>query len=498
MLGTRARADCVPASAAPSVTICVPVAGATVNSPVNVQAVAASKTAVTKFLLYIDSKEVYAATGVTSVNVNLPVAAGSHHLTAQFYNGAWVKMSETFTVSPSVSVSLAPPSASVAPGGEQQFTAAVQNTSDTAVSWSVDGTPGGGSSVGTISGTGNTVNYIAPTATGTHTVTATSMAAPGQSASAQVQVTTTPANFPSSSHVFVVMEENQSFAQVFPSGGATDCASAGMPYLCGLAAANGMALDFYANSHGSLRDYLYVTSGSSWGGSPADCTGSKCSKLGVITGDNVVRALAAAGKSWRGYFEGMPSQGYMGGDKNGYLLHHNPFPWYSDVTSSTAEQNNMYPFTQLTLDEANNGYANFSLIVPNGLDDADEPANGNPTVLLATADAWLQTNIAPLLATVPFQAGGDGILMIVFDEGDIAGESGDHVSDDACSPTQSTGCGGHVAFVMIGPQVVPASTASSTYQFQDMLHTILHLLNVSDYMNGAAGGTDIGLLPGVQ
>jgi acid phosphatase len=272
-----------------------------------------------------------------------------------------------------------------------------------------------------------------------------------------------------------------------------------MPYLCGLAAANGLALHFYANSHGSLRDYLYVTSGSTWTASPQDCTGSACAKLGVITGDNLVRALTSAGKSWRGYFEGMPSQGYMGGDTDGYYLHHNPFPWYSDVAGSAAQQKNMYPFTQLGQDEQANSYADFSFIVPNDHDDADDPATGTaPSVLLATADSWLESNMGPLLATAPFQAGGDGILIVVFDEGDVSGESGDKTSDDSCSPTQSTGCGGHVALVMIGPQVNPGSTASATYHFQDLLHTIIHLLGLSDYMNGASGGGDIGLLPGVQ
>jgi hypothetical protein len=496
-------AACVAKSAAPSVTICAPVASSTASSPVNVQAAAASNTAVTKFLLYIDNVEVFQALNATSVNANLTVAAGSHVLTAQFFNGAWVKQSESFTVvsaaPPAVSVSVAPSTANVLTSAAQQLTATVKNTADTDVSWSVDGTPGGSSVVGTIAGSGDVVNYLAPAATGLHTVTATSLADASKSAKAVVNVTATLAGFPSSSHVFVVMEENQSFAQVFPSGGATNCASAGMPYLCGLAAANGLALDMYANSHGSLRDYLYLSSGATWTGAPSNCTGSNCSKLGAVTGDNMVRALTSAGKSWRGYFEGMPSQGYMGGDTNGYYLHHNPFPWYSDVAGSAAQQKHMYPFTQLAQDEAGSSFADFSFIVPNDRDDADDPAKGTaPSVLLARADSWLQINIAPLLATAPFQAGGDGILIIVFDEGDVAGESGDTKSDSACSPTQSTGCGGHVAFVMIGPQVNPGSTTSKTYHFQDVLHTVLHLLGVKDFMNGAASGVDVGLLPGVN
>jgi hypothetical protein len=444
-----------------------------------------------------NSSGTIAGTG-TTVTYTAPATAGPHTVTAtsaadtsKFANAA-----VTVTVPLPVSISISPITTSILPNAPQQFTAFVQNTSNTGVTWMVDGNLGGNSTVGTITGTATTVTYTAPATTGSYTVTVTSLADTTQSANATVNVTSTPPTFPSSSHVFVVIEENQSFSQVFPSGSATNCSSAGMPYLCGLAAANGLALNFYANVHGSLLDYLYITSGATGSGTPSDCNGSGCASIGVITGDNLVRALTTAGITWRGYFEDMPKQGYMGGDTANYLQHHNPFPWYSDVANSTTQQDNMYPFTQFAQDVQANAFQNFSLIIPNGIHDADEPFTTAPSVLLATADNWLNTNINPLLSTPPFQPGGDGILIIVFDEGNEAGESGQSASDDACSPTQSTGCGGHIAFVMIGPNVIPSSTATNTYQFQDMLHTVIHLLGMTDYMNGSASGSDITLLPG--
>jgi hypothetical protein len=85
--------------------------------------------------------------------------------------------------------------------------------------------------------------------------------------------------------------------------------------------------------------------------------------------------------------------------------------------------------------------------------------------------------------------------MVTFDEGRVAGKSGDSSTDTACSPTTS-GCGGHIVFVMIGPNVKASSTTTTTYHFQDMVHTIIHLLSLPSYINGASGGTDIDLLPG--
>ncbi len=161
---------CTPTSAPPSVTICDPVSASSVTSPVNVQAVAASNTAVKSFLLYLDYTLVYQAPNTSSINTSLTMAAGSHHLTAQFYTGtAWVKQSETFTVSatpPPVNVGITPSTVSLPASGTQQFTATVQNTSNTAVTWAVDGTPGGGPSMGTITATGATAIYTAPSSAG--------------------------------------------------------------------------------------------------------------------------------------------------------------------------------------------------------------------------------------------------------------------------------------------------------------------------------------------
>lgn len=422
-----------------------------------------------------------------------PATPGLHTVTATSVADATKSATAQVTVTsvPPITITISPTSVTLAPGGSQQFTATVQNSpSNTGVIWMVDGSLNSSSLVVN----GATATYTAP-ASGTHQITAASAANIGITASATVTVTTT-TGFPTSQHVFVVMLENQSFSQVFPSGLATNCNSSGMPYLCGLAKNGGLALNFYANVHGSLLDYLYNTSGSTWTASPTSCTGSACSSEGVITGDNIVRSLTANSLTWRGYFEDMPTPGYTGGDTADYLQHHNPFVWYSDVIHG-GQQGNMYPFTQLITDVHNGALQNFNYIVPNAVHDADEGSGGS-SALLAAADNWLNTNLSPLLSSPVFQSsGGDGILMVVFDEGEVAGKSGDSSSDNSCSPTQSSGCGGHVAFVMSGPQVIAGSTTSNTYHFQDMLHTIIHLLRASDYPNSASGAADIDLLPGV-
>ena len=90
-----------------------------------------------------------------------------------------------------VAVAVTPATASVQAGnGMQTFTAAVTNTSNTVVTWSVNGVAGGNATVGMISTAGvYTAPASAPTPA-TVTVSATSAADATKSASAQVTITT--------------------------------------------------------------------------------------------------------------------------------------------------------------------------------------------------------------------------------------------------------------------------------------------------------------------
>lgn len=91
-------------------------------------------------------------------------------------------------------VSIAPNSASIAPGMSTNFSATVTGagTSSVAVSWSVNNVAGGNSTVGTITATGaDAATYTAPVLAPTPpnlTVTATSVADPSKSANASVTI----------------------------------------------------------------------------------------------------------------------------------------------------------------------------------------------------------------------------------------------------------------------------------------------------------------------
>lgn len=186
---TSSSSGCTAKSGPPSITICSPTPNSTVNNPVQMTATGDSNYAITKFLVYANNTLKYSTTD-DSVNTSLTLPSGNNNIVFQFYsNGAWTKASERVTVSNGISISVSPTSATVAPDQTQQFTAEVTGTTNTAVTWAVDGTVGGNANIGTISTSGL---YTAPSATGTHTITATSAADTAESAHATVTVGSAP------------------------------------------------------------------------------------------------------------------------------------------------------------------------------------------------------------------------------------------------------------------------------------------------------------------
>ena len=126
-----------------------------------------------------------------TVTYTAPGASGNHSVvaTSQLDPSKGASAAVTVTSTPTVSVSVTPGTASLATGASQSFSATVSGSTNTAVTWTVDGIAGGNGTVGTLSGTGNTVTYTAPATSGTHKVAATSQADPTKSGSGTVTVT---------------------------------------------------------------------------------------------------------------------------------------------------------------------------------------------------------------------------------------------------------------------------------------------------------------------
>src|SRR5581483_7271279 len=194
-------------------------------------------------------------------------------------------------------------------------------------------------------------------------------------------------------HIVLIVEENHSYSDVI--------GNSAMPYLNSLASQYSLATQYYANAHPSIGNYFMLTTG--------QLVSVDDAFTGTTNADNIVRILNGAGKTWKAYEESIPSVGYLGGNTGAYLKRHDPFSYFSDVINDSNEAAHLVPFSQFSADLAANSLPNFAFVAPNINDDAH---NGT----LQQADSWLKANIGPLVGSTQFQQ--DGLLIIVFDEGD--------------------------------------------------------------------------------
>jgi phosphatidylinositol-3-phosphatase len=250
---------------------------------------------------------------------------------------------------------------------------------------------------------------------------------------------------PQSQHVVMVMEENQSYSTVV---GDTSV----WPNLNALIDKGALATHYYSNSHPSIGNYFMLTTGQLL------TTNDNSTKVWNV--DNIARRMLAEHVSFRIYAEGI-KQGYVAGNTGLYLIRHEPFAMLSDIADSKSVANaHIFPFTQFAIDLANHNIPEYSYIVPDIEDDAH---NGTPHA----ADAWLQKNVVePLSTHSSFETGGNGLLVVDFDE---------------AADSDTTHGGGHVAAVMWGPIVKAGykQTSSTVYQHQSMLRTEMQLLGLS-------------------
>ena len=253
-------------------------------------------------------------------------------------------------------------------------------------------------------------------------------------------------NVPRSTHVWMIAEENHSYEDVV--------GNADMPYYNQLIHRYGLATQFYSDQHSSLPALMWLVAGA-----PVELNNDTVScQHGE---DNIVRELLKQGYSWRSYQENLPYagfQGLYGGTNNDYYRRHNPLIDFTDVCPGTGQNTHSVPYSQMATDFSHGDTVNYAYITP----DVDEDAHNGT---LQAADQWLQANLPAILARPEFSPGGDGILFIVWDEGDL-------LIDNRCSAWLPLGCGGRTATLVIGPHVKPGYESTITYHNENVLKTV--------------------------
>jgi phospholipase C len=254
------------------------------------------------------------------------------------------------------------------------------------------------------------------------------------------------------SHVVVVVMENKERSDVMGASTA--------PYVNRLARRYASLPRMYGVRHPSLPNYLALIGGSTFG-VHSDCSG--CNQGAT----NLVDQLEGAGVSWKAYMEGMPRPCFPGTSSGRYAKKHNPFAYFTTITSDPARCAKVVPATRLKSDLAAGTLPQFVFITPDLCNDTHDCS-------VAHGDQYLSRLIPPLLG----QLGPKGFLVLAWEEGS---------SNASCCG--GTARGGRVPVVVAGPRVRRGSTPATAYSHYSTLRTIEDAFGLSHLRNAAAPGT---------
>jgi hypothetical protein len=184
----------------------------------------------------------------------------------------------------------------------------------------------------------------------------------------------------------VVVLENKDAADVLGSGAA--------PFLDRLAATGATFSDAHAETHPSQPNYLALFSGST-----QRVTDDSC--LGSLDAPSLGGQLIAAGHSFAGYSEDLPTPGFTGCTQGDYARKHNPWVDFRDVPATAN-----LPLSQMPSDYTR--LPTVAFVIPNLCSDMHDCD-------VTTGDRWLQQHLSDYLAWAHTHR---SLLIVTFDEAD--------------------------------------------------------------------------------
>jgi Phosphoesterase family/Immunoglobulin domain len=373
--------------------------------------------------------------------------------------GSMTSNAATLTVNASAtapSITTQPANQTVTVGQTANFTVAATGTAPLSYQWQKNGTAIGGAT---------SASYTTPATTssdnGAQFVVVVSNVAGNVTSNAATLTVNAAGTMPQFGHVFIVIGENSAYSSTYNSSN--------MPYLTSLANKYGLSTKYWADTHPSIGNYEVFTAGKIFTNNDNDTPSSL-----PLSSDNIAAEVEKAGKTWKDYVETWNGCGAL--NSGNYIVRHDPLQYFTNINKA-----NLVCFSQFTTDLANHTLPNLSWLSPNGCDDAHDCPIG-------TFDNWLKTEIGPLLASSYFQPGGDGLLIITWDENDTSG------SPNCTTTTVGQGCGGQVETVLISPasKLAYQSTAgdpanwNSTYDGANLLRTMAEALGLNTSGLGGA------------
>lgn len=249
--------------------------------------------------------------------------------------------------------------------------------------------------------------------------------------------------------VIVVPFENKDTVEIY--GDTTDA-----PYLNGLMATSAYATNFkdeLALNIPSEPHYVWMEGGTNAFSDHTFTTDSDPSTTNTTAStDHLVDKLEAAGVTWMSFQEGITAGACPTKTSGEYAPKHDPFVFFSDVTSTARCAQHHAPIAPLPAE-----LPQYTFITPNLCNDMHGdllcPSGLSDKPNVKAGDTWAQANLPALIA---YTHTHDAVLFLVWDEG------------------SSTGL---IPFIAIGDHVKVGADATQ-YNHSSLVKTIAELLGV--------------------
>jgi phosphatidylinositol-3-phosphatase len=210
---------------------------------------------------------------------------------------------------------------------------------------------------------------------------------------------------PAPAHIVLVVMENHSYGDIIENPAA--------PFINGIARRGALFTQSFAVTHPSEPNYLALFSGSTHGVTDDSCPHA-------YGAPNLASDLAAAGRSFTGYAEGLPNPDATVCASGDYARKHVPWADFVGVPASDSQPFSRFP----AADPA--ALPTVSMVIPDLCHDMHDCG-------VATGDAWLADHLG---GYAKWAMTHRGLLIITWDEDD-------------------TGAGNHIATIFFGQLVKP-------------------------------------------
>ena len=218
-------------------------------------------------------------------------------------------------------------------------------------------------------------------------------------------------------HVVIIMMEDHGINNICARSPPPCLSTNGDPYAAGLANSYGIGSQYLGVSHFSQADYIATL-----GGDINGCVAYPCQ---ASANANLVDRFEAAGLTWKGYMENQaPSSGCDTGYNEPYTPEHNPFVFFTDITSNPARCSNLVMANPTTcsvtdcvlINDLNSAAApNFMWLTPNNCNNM-HGVTGICATSIPLGDNYLSGLVPNILNSQTFTTQRSA-LFLVFDEG---------------------------------------------------------------------------------